>query len=68
MNRVDGVPRGLYALARDPDKLAAAVSCGQHIAGDGAFCLGTIADYMDSLTTYGDFEEAQEASVRASQV
>ena len=81
--------RGLYALARDPDKLAAlkevmrrefrwqrlpscppglplyllqegdcralaaTVSCGQHIAGDGAFSLGMIADYMDSLTTYG---------------
>jgi hypothetical protein len=79
----------LYALARDPDKLAAlqevmrrefrwqhllscplglplyllqegdcralatTVSCDQHIAGDGAFSLGMIADYMDSLTTYG---------------
>jgi SagB-type dehydrogenase family enzyme len=89
VHRVDGVPQGLYALARDPDKLAAlqagmrrefrwqhlpscppglplyllqegdcrtlaaAVSCGQHIAGDGAFSLGMIADYMDSLTTYG---------------
>jgi hypothetical protein len=89
VHRVDGVPRGLYALARDPDKLAAlkdamqrefrwqrlpscppglplyllqegdcralaaTVSCGQHIAGHGAFSLGMIADYMDSLTTYG---------------
>ena len=89
VHRVDGVPRGLYALARDPDRLAAlkevmrrefrwqqlpswppglplyllqegdcralatTVSCGQHIAGDGAFSLGMIADYMDSLTTYG---------------
>jgi len=89
VHRVDGVPRGLYALARDPDKLAAlkdamqrefrwqrlpscppglplyllqegdcqalaaTVSCGQHIAGYGAFSLGMIADYMDSLTTYG---------------
>jgi hypothetical protein len=89
VHRVEGVPRGLYALARDPDKLAAlkdvmrgefrwerlpscppglplyllqegdcralaaTVSCGQHIAGDGAFSLGMIADYIDSLSTYG---------------
>jgi SagB-type dehydrogenase family enzyme len=89
VHRVEGVPRGLYALARDPDKLAAlkevmrrefrwqrlpscppglplyllqegdcralaaTISCGQHIAGDGAFSLGMIADYIDSLTTYG---------------
>jgi SagB-type dehydrogenase family enzyme len=89
VHRVEGVPRGLYALVRDPDKLAAlkevmrrefrwqrlpscppglplyllqegdcralaaTVSCGQHIAGDGAFSLGMIADYIDSLTTYG---------------
>ena len=89
VHRVEGVPPGLYALARDPDKLAALkevmrrefswqhllscpsglplyllqegdcralaanVSCGQSIAGDGAFSLGMIADYMDSLTTYG---------------
>jgi hypothetical protein len=89
VHRVEGVPRGLYALVRDPDKLAAlqevmrrefrwqhlpscppglplyllqegdcralatTVSCGQHIAGDGAFSLGMIADYMGSLTTYG---------------
>jgi len=88
VHRVDSVPRGLYALARDPGKLAAlkevmrrefrwqrlpscppglplyllqegdcralaaTVSCGQDIAGDGAFSLGMIADYMDSLTTY----------------
>ena len=89
VHRVEGVPPGLYALARDPDKLAAlkevmrrefrwqrvlscppglplyllqegdcralaaTVSCGQHIAGDGAFSLGMIADYIESLTTYG---------------
>ncbi len=89
VHRVDGLPPGIYALARDPDKLAAlkevmrrefrwqrlplcppglplyllqegdcralaaTVSCGQHIAGDGAFSLGMIADYVDSLTTYG---------------
>jgi hypothetical protein len=28
-------------------------SCDQDIAGDGAFSLGMIADYMDSLVTYG---------------
>ena len=89
VHRVDGLPPGLYALLRDPDKLmalkeamrrefrwqhvptcppglplyllqegdcralASAVSCGQDIAGDGAFSLGMIADYTDSLTTYG---------------
>ncbi len=89
VHRVNGVPPGLYALARDVDKLAAlkevmrqafrwerppscppglplyllqegdcralaaTVSCGQHIASDGAFSLGMIADYMDSLTMYG---------------
>ncbi len=89
VHRVDGLSSGLYALARDPDKietlkavmhpgfrwqrvpacppglplyllqegdcraLAARVSCGQDIAGDGAFSLGMIADYRDSLTTYG---------------
>ena len=89
VHRVDGVPPGLYALARDPDKietlkgvmnaefvwqrlpdcppelplyllqkgdcraLANAVSCGQAIAADGAFSLAMIADYSDSLATYG---------------
>jgi hypothetical protein len=89
VHRVDDLPPGLYALPRDPDKLAAlkevmrrefrwqrvptcppglplylleegdcralaaSVSCGQDIAGDGAFSLGMIADYVDSLTTYG---------------
>jgi SagB-type dehydrogenase family enzyme len=89
VHRVEGVPRGLYALVRNPDKLAALkkvmrrgfrwqrlptcppglplyllqegdcralaanVSCGQHIAGDGAFSLGMIADYIESVTTYG---------------
>ena len=89
VHRVDGVPPGLYALARDPDKveilkavmgaefcwqrvpdcppglplyllqegdcraLASTVSCGQAIAGDGAFSLAMIADYRDSLATYG---------------
>ena len=89
VHRVRGLPPGLYALARDPDKvetlravmrrdflwqrpptcppglhlyllkegdcraLASSVSCGQKIAGDGAFSLGMIADSMDSLVTYG---------------
>ena len=89
VHRVDGLPPGLYALPRDPERLAAlqevmrrefrwqpvttcppglplyllqegdcramaaAVSCGQDIAGDGAFSLGMIADCMDSLNTYG---------------
>jgi SagB-type dehydrogenase family enzyme len=89
VHRVRGITPGLYALARDPDKietlqavmrpdflwqkppicppglclyllkegdcraLATSVSCGQDIAGDGAFSLGMIADYTDSLITYG---------------
>ncbi|MFC3109943.1 SagB/ThcOx family dehydrogenase [Undibacterium arcticum] len=89
VHRVDGLAPGLYALARDPDKvetlkgvmgsefcwqrvpdcppglplyllqegdcraLASTVSCGQDIAGDGAFSLAMIADYRDSLGTYG---------------
>ncbi len=89
VHRVDDLSPGLYALARDPEKveplqqamhqeflwrrprscppglqlyllkegdcraLAASVSCGQAIAGDGAFSLGMIADYMGSLVSYG---------------
>lgn len=89
VHRVDGLPSGLYALARAPAKvdalrlamrsdflwqrplacprglplylleegdfraLAAQVSCGQDIAGDGAFSLGMIADYMGSLASRG---------------
>ena len=89
VHRVNDLSPGLYALARDPDKveplrqamrqeflwrrppscppglplyllkegdcraLAASVSCGQAIAGDGAFSLGMIADYMGSLVSYG---------------
>jgi len=33
--------------------LAASVSCGQDIAADGAFSLGMIADYLDSLVVFG---------------
>ncbi|MFT5112544.1 MAG: SagB-type dehydrogenase family enzyme, partial [Parasphingorhabdus sp.] len=42
----------LYLLqAGDCGALAIKVSCGQDIAGDGAFSLAMIADYMDSLVT-----------------
>ncbi|MDQ1390338.1 MAG: hypothetical protein QOF56_3792, partial [Acidobacteriaceae bacterium] len=54
--RPPSCPRGLplYLLKEgDCRALAASVSCGQDIAGDGAFSLGMIADYMDSLVTYG---------------
>ena len=89
VHRVTHLAQGLYALARDPEKvdtlrqimrrdfvwlrppscpsglplyllkegncraLAASVSCGQDIAGDGAFSLAMIADYRDSLVAYG---------------
>jgi SagB-type dehydrogenase family enzyme len=89
VHRVDGLAPGIYALVRDPDKVAilksvmnsefcwqhvpdcppglplyllqegdcraqaTTVSCGQAIAGDGAFSLAMIADYKDSLVTYG---------------
>jgi SagB-type dehydrogenase family enzyme len=89
VHRVRGLPPGIYALVRDPDKveslraimrrdfiwqrpaacppglhlyllkemdcraLAAGVSCGQDIAGDGAFSLGMIADFTDSIRTFG---------------
>jgi Nitroreductase family len=54
--RVPSCPPGLplYLLQEgDCRTLATNVSCGQDIAGDGAFSLGMIADYLDSLTTYG---------------
>ena len=45
----------LYLLQeRDCRSLATTLSCGQDIAGDGAFSLAMIADYMDSLATYGN--------------
>jgi len=47
-----GLP--LYLLQEgDYRALATTVSCGQKIAGDGAFSLAMIADYGDSLATYG---------------
>jgi SagB-type dehydrogenase family enzyme len=54
--RVPACPPGLplYFLQEgDCRALAARVSCGQDIAGDGAFSLGMIADFRDSLATYG---------------
>jgi hypothetical protein len=54
--RPSSCPHGLplYLLKEgDCRTLAASVSCGQDIAGDGAFSLGMIADYMDSLVAYG---------------
>jgi SagB-type dehydrogenase family enzyme len=45
---------GLYLLLKgDCRALAANVSCGQAIAGDSAFSLGMIAEYMDSLAARG---------------
>jgi hypothetical protein len=47
-----GLP--LYLLREgDARALATNVSCGQHIAGDGAFALGMLADYLSSLVRYG---------------
>jgi len=44
----------LYLLKTgDFRSLAVDVSCGQDIAGDGAFSLGMIADYAESLAVYG---------------
>jgi SagB-type dehydrogenase family enzyme len=37
----------------DVRQLAAQVSCGQNIAGDGAFSLGMIAEFESSLRRYG---------------
>jgi SagB-type dehydrogenase family enzyme len=48
----EGLP--LYLLKEgDCRALAASVSCGQDIAGDGAFSLAMLADYLDSLVAYG---------------
>ena len=50
--RPPSCPQGLpLFLLKEGDcrTLAASVSCGQDIAGDGAFSLGMIAEYMDSL-------------------
>ncbi len=55
-HRVPDCPPGLplYLLqAMDCRALATTVSCGQNIAGDGAFSMAMIADYKDSLAMYG---------------
>jgi len=49
-------PQGLQLfLLKEGDcrTLAANISCGQDIAGDGAFSLSMIAEHMDSLAVYG---------------
>ena len=54
--RPPSCPHGLpLFLLKEGDcrTLAASVSCGQDIAGDGAFSLGMIAEYMDSVVVYG---------------
>jgi SagB-type dehydrogenase family enzyme len=54
--RPPSCPRGLplYLLKEgDYRAQAASISCGQDIAGDGAFSLGMIAEYMGSLVSYG---------------
>ena len=54
--RPPSCPPGLSLyLLREGDcrALAASLSCGQEIAGDGAFSLGMIADYLDSLLVHG---------------
>ena len=44
----------LYRLQRgDSRRVGAAVSCGQSIAGDGAFALGMIAEFEEPLAEYG---------------
>ena len=89
VHRVEGLPQGLYWLARDPARLeraraacraeflwerppecpaelplalllpldlrrhATEVSCGQAIAGGGAFSLGMIADFAGPLGEHG---------------
>ncbi|MGA3121024.1 MAG: SagB/ThcOx family dehydrogenase [Polyangiaceae bacterium] len=54
--RPPSCPSGLPLYLLEPGDcrdLATTVSCGQSIAGDGAFSLGMIADYTESLTQYG---------------
>ena len=54
--RLPACPPGLpLFLLQEGDcrRLAARLSCGQDIAGDGAFSLGMIADFTDSIAQYG---------------
>ncbi|MGH8707775.1 MAG: SagB/ThcOx family dehydrogenase, partial [Burkholderiales bacterium] len=51
-----GCPEGLplYLLERgDARPVATQVSCGQEIAGEGAFALGMIAEYRENLVAQG---------------
>ena len=53
-----GTPEGLelYLLTDGDFRLnATSVSCGQQIAGDGAFSLGMLAEYRQVLTRVGPF-------------
>lgn len=53
---VPSCPPGLPLVLLQPGDcraLAAQLSCGQNIAADGAFSLGMIADFTDSLLRYG---------------
>ncbi len=55
-HKVPDCPPGLplYLLKEgDYRELATKVSCGQDIAGDGAFSLAMIADYRSTVATYG---------------
>ena len=54
--RVASAPEGLplFLLQEGACRaLAARVSCGQEIAGDGAFSVAMLADFTDSLLTFG---------------
>ena len=54
--KVPGCPAGLdLFLLKEQDvrSLAKSVSCGQDIAGDGAFSVGMFADYHASLREFG---------------
>lgn len=89
VHRVEGLPTGLFALPRDPERglelkaamcrdflwekvldcpdrlplyllargdyrqMASALSCGQAIAGDGAFSVAMIAEFHGSLDQFG---------------
>ena len=55
-NAPAGCPADLPLLllrTGDAQPLAAQLSCGQDIAGDGAFSLGMIAEYQEALFTHG---------------
>jgi hypothetical protein len=48
------LPTFLYRLeTADVGRLAASISCGQEIAGNGVFTLGMIAEFEEPLRTVG---------------